>query len=562
MTLVQQYLNLDFNKFDKFIDNSEKTIKLSLYQKLCNETDNINDRFVEYCIEKLIKFLDTFYDKISSTSNDINYYIQQIYSFIEIRFTDILNKLDIAYLISYIDFNNMNNHKTYREIIHDIYNNSLFDKIINSSYKLAKQMEYKSLYEQITTNYNNISIDNLVTFCQILNKLNYQKIDINNYLDFIINKFDDVSNIKKLLTCILKENNSELTDNNKNNKFRFIISNLKSNGYLLFEQYLINLKDNTNLLNIDLIKNNLSLVKLFIKIISKKDNNNVNRYVNEILIITRDYIYDLQDNYNNNIAFQKINVINKFNKYPDNTISKLNRNNCKFQILKYNNIEDDLLLNYKLNDTIKIYLDIYESYYKSRYPDRNIDFDIIKSTLVIKMKFGSQYYFIHMALIQYMVMDIIMKSNNGINITNIAKLLGLELVVLQNTFNSLLKIKLIKRTMSTDNTLDTIEFLINDTFNNDTRNISITNLLNIQKKSEKVHEYLHDRNTIILSNIIDYGKKNKFFSEDVLLENISYKIPFKIEKQMFDNCLQDVINKEFFEKIQMNNDILYKYIEP
>lgn len=558
MTLARQHLNLDFNKFNKFINNSEKTKKISIYQNLCNST-SIHNEILGYSFDKLIKFIDEFYIKLSTTHNDINYYIEEIYSFNQIKFIDILNKLEIVQLISYLDYEHLNKNKSYYKIMYDAYNKLFYQKIIKSSYKLSKQKKFRSFYELFTDNYNNITINNLILFCQILNRLDYQNVDIYYYLDFIIYKFNDISNIKKLLSYILKEDNFE--SENINNKFKFIISNLKSNGYLLFEQYLISLKNNDNSWDKITIDNNLLLIKSFIKIISQKDNNNVNRSVNEILIKTRDYLYDLRDNYNNTMAFQKINIVNKFNKYSDETISNLNRNKCKFQILKYNNIENELLKNYILTDNLKIYHDLYESYYRSRYPDRNIEFDIIKSTIIVKMNFNSYNYFFHMALIQYMVMDVIMKFKDGISVTEISSSLGLSLSLLQDTFNSLLTVKLIKRTFMIDDTVDTIKFLLNTEFKNDTKKISITNLLNVQKKEEKIYEYLHDRNIIILSNIIDYGKKNKFFSEDVLLENISYKIPFKIDKQMFDNCIQDAVDKEFFEKVQMNNDILYKYIQ-
>jgi hypothetical protein len=267
--------------------------------------------------------------------------------------------------------------------------------------------------------------------------------------------------------------------------------------------------------------------------------------------------------YKNNMAFRQINIELKSQKYTQLDLNKLKRNICNFKILQYSNIEDSMPEKYTINHNIEIYYDIYKSYYKLRFPNRKIDFDIIKSTIISKIKFLDKLYIIHMSIIQYMVLDLIYNSNDtGISAFNISKLLNIDLLILQNTFNSLLKIQIIKRLIDETNTSNII-FKINKSCTFDNIKISISDLVIQTKKTEKVVNYLHDRNMIMLTNIVDYAKKNKFFNSDVLFDTIGYKIPFKINRDFYNECIQEAVDKEFIksENIDNSSDVIYRYIE-
>ena len=64
---------------------------------------------------------------------------------------------------------------------------------------------------------------------------------------------------------------------------------------------------------------------------------------------------------------------------------------------------------------------------------------------------------------------------------------------------------------------------------------------------------MHDRNTIILSNVYDYIKRNKTFVKDILITELGYKIPFKISHQQIDDAIKTLIDKEHINEITLPN---------
>ena len=227
----------------------------------------------------------------------------------------------------------------------------------------------------------------------------------------------------------------------------------------------------------------------------------------------------------------------------------------------------------KLTDLkIEPYFDIYKAYYKSRYPDREIEFNPIQSTLIVKMKFLEKIYYIHMALIQYIVLDLIYKSEQKISILYISEKSGIEVKYLQETINSLLQIKIIKRTDA--KSIENLKFYMNHNFVHDNNKISISSLVTKEDLTstniENKKEYLHDRNTIILSNVYDYIKKNKTFTKDLLISELQYIIPFKFSQEQIDNIVKNLIDKEHITEINLqspynNNEQelqqIFKYVE-
>ena len=446
----------------------------------------------------------------------------------------------------------------------------IYDIILSGEYKPNNFSKKEKLLDIIDSNWTKISFNNIIDFANTLNKIKFFGKNVDNFITLFSDKFDDKDNIKKLLHHIydtFNDNSSEIINcdndeiNNKSTKynFRFIVDNLKSNGYLLFEEFTLSLKNKyKKQQKIETIKSDKRLINYFMYIVSNKDANSVNRKVNEILIKIRDYIYDIEDSYNCNIGYQKITVTQESEKYKSVDLSSYNRSNAQFSIFKYSTNKNNIL-NFNLNQKIEPYFDIYKAFYTSRYPDRQIEFDCIHSTMIVKMIFLEKTYYIHMALIQYLILDKIFNSNDGIGINKIVELTGISIENVLETINSLIQIKLVKRNETIN--LNLLKFFINYDFVHENNKISISSLVvkELEEKNDtKLKEFLHDRNTIVLANTYDYIKKNKLFYRDVLFTEIQYKIPFKLNDEYINTVIKTLLDKEHIIYI---NENAYKYIE-
>ena len=564
-TLADRYLNLNTNNF-----NFLNVDKIENYVKYFKEFNKDPENIRIYIENKIISFVDIEYNKINKDNCEINYFIEKICEISHVKFFELINMLDINLLISMLNY--YSDKKIEYKNFKTMYNKYFFEKIIEGNYKI-KDTEYK-MNELFDNNWNNIKFHNIVKFSQLLNKMNYYLQDVQKFQKIIDKKFDDINNIKKLIDYISKtfieiDENDEYQDENLKFNFRFVIDNLKSNGYLLFEEYNKILKNRykQNIKN-DLLKKDKKLIRFFLFIVSEKEENSVNSSVNEILIRMKNYIYDLEDNYNNNIGYKSITITQDSEKYKNVDLSTYNRNICDFNIFKYTkNLISDIN-NYKLNDEILPYFDIYKSFYKSRYPDRNLEFNLIKSTIIVKFIFKEKIYYIHMAIIQYLILDLLFKNNDGISIYNLSEILNIDLEFLEKSINSLLKITLIKRFKLDDdlNDIENIYLSINYNFENENKKISIQALVDEDTNINLEKDYLHDRDTIVLSNLYDYIKKNKFITNDVLLNDLQYKIPFKINIDQINNAIKTAIEKDHLKKIEVPNSdntsiqIMYEYI--
>jgi hypothetical protein len=566
MTLVLKYLNLS--------QDNDELIGFS-----CNKINNYNNLFKleqkeieDILIDKIKNYIINKFEKLSNNNCDVNYYINNINLISIIKFKEIIKEIEIDYMI--IDYNNKNNknNKNYK-----YYQNKYYTYFYETINKLEFNIQNKKymLYEIFNKLWNNIKFKNIIEFSNLLNKFNYFGKDISNLKNLIIEKFDDEENIIKLINYIV--DNFILDEENLNNEhnfsnedikfnFRFIIDNLKSNGYMLFEKYNILLKKRyIDKINIEDIKKDLKIVKYFIYIVRNKESNSVNKFVNDILIKMRDYLIDINDSYLNNNSFKLIEEKNSIlNNNRDVDLKKLKNNMYQFKILKYNNVEDELIEDYKLSTDLEPYFNIYSSYYNIKYEDREIDYDIINTTLIVQIKFSKTYQ-IHMALIQYLVLDILYKKNNNISLIDISKEINIPLSnkKLEDTLNSLLKLKLIKKLSNNEE----IILSINNEFNMDDTKISISSLIKNKSVNNNTKEFLHDRQTIIYCNIIDFIKKNTILYEDTVINIIQYKIPFKITPDMIKIALNEAISNKYISQVEIENNtnkgsqFIYKYIE-
>jgi hypothetical protein len=614
MSIVERYLNLNPNNDilrNLGIEISSNIIEYNKFYKETNaNSKSIND-FIGMQIET---YIQKKYTLINVIDADINYYIEHINLFVKNKFRDIICEIGVDHLISMCDYLNLDveeqdllttniksqdSKKNYL-IWRAKYYRMLYENLLGNEYKPIGHDEKASLLELIDSEWKSIRFDNLIGFTKTLNKILFFGQPVNKYVDMIANKFDNQENILKLLDYINEQfktkNKSDLKQGDKTNtnldeefitdesddgnifamsgedskySFRFIVDNLKSNGYLLFEQFNIQLKTKyKKSQKPETIYSDKRLINYFIYTVSQKDSNSVNRKVNEILIRMRDYLYDIEDNYKNNIGYNKITVKQESEKYKSMDLSSYDRTNANFNMFKYSNTYSNPVPNFKINSNIEPYFDIYRAYYSSRYPDRQIEFDPFQSTLFVRMVFLEKIYFIHMALIQYIVLEHIFKSNEGIGLIDISTKTDIPISHLQETINSLLQIKIIKR--SNANSIENLKFFINYDFAHENNKISISSLVIKEKEDKEIKkEFMHDRNTIILSNLYDYVKKNRTFTKDVLITELQHKIPFKINHEQIELGVKTLLDKEDIVMVTIPSpysndgvpDIIYKYVE-
>ena len=362
-TLIEKYLNLSEPNLN-FIKNDNLNNYVLNFKECFINRENLRIN-----IENKIKdYVDKEYDKIKKEDCDINYYIEQINNFLKIKFNEILNNLDLNLVISIIDYYNIVKTEIFN--LKKIYYSYCYDKIIYGFYKIYKDSEERTLINLFDDNWSNINFNNLVEFTQIINKMKFYENDVLEFQKIIDKKFDDINNIKKMINYITTkfievDDNNDYDNVNEKVKFnfRFVIDNLKSNGYLLFEEYNNILeKRYKQTVDINVLKKDKKLIKFFMYIVSEKKSNTVNRSVNEILIRMKNYLYDLEDNYYNNINYKKINIKIDSDKYKDLNLNNYNRNKTNFNIFKYDR-SDNIINNFKINKEIEPYLDIYKSYF-------------------------------------------------------------------------------------------------------------------------------------------------------------------------------------------------------
>ncbi len=561
MSLVSNYLLI--NSSHPELEFLASYNSILTYQKYYLEYNLDQEKVNLYIIDKIKNYIDGIYETINVPNADINYYIENINSKSKIKFKQVIKEIDIDHLISMMDYKDKNPASTkYKYFLNEYY--KYFNlKIVNGIYALATNPQLH-LHEQIDNHWFNINFENLINFTHTLNSMKYFSQNVENFQQIVETKFDSKDNIKKLIDYIyanfVEEQETDISDdfNEENTKdkkfnFRFVIDNLKANGFSLFEEYFTQLKLRyKQQINIEHIKKDKKLVYYFMQIVSSKDANSVNRYVNDMLIRIRDYIYDLEDSYSNNQAYQKIRVEKTSEKYAELDLTQIRRENYNFTIFKYC-FADEIIGKFKPTSKLEPYLDIFSAYYRSRYPDRDYEIDVIKSTFITKMKFDKIYY-VHMALIQYIVMDVIIKSGTeGIGIMDISSQTDIPVTSLQETINSLIKIKLIGRS-SVDGSVENIKLVQNKNFTYEKNKISIGSMVikeKVQNQTEKVKEFMFDKSMIVMCNIIDYVKKNNYFYEDTILDSIKYKIPFEVTTELLIKAIEETLQKEIIKKIEI-----------
>ena len=141
-----------------------------------------------------------------------------------------------------------------------------------------------------------------------------------------------------------------------------------------------------------------------------------------------------------------------------------------------------------------------------------------------------------------------------------SELINIPLSKLNETFNSLLKIKIIKRTSGTN-----VLFALNNDFEFEKNKLSICGLVKKTIETKQVQrEFMHDRNMIVLCNLVNYAKKNIYFSRDTIMEQLSYQVPFKLNDEYINKAIEKALEDDYIKIQEIPNmngstDIMYQY---
>jgi hypothetical protein len=537
-----------FNK-DAFIEyvstmnKSNDVSKILEYNMVYNES--LKDKtYVENYLKK--KFENYQYEnskKIFIPNADINYIIEMILHIENKYFNKVLETLNIDTISNISSYGRNSNYLKYK--------------------KMYLEIMYKNIFENenlllllLDKHWDNLKFQNLINFTILLITLNDNNVDIERFNSYISSKLNIPDTLKKII-IIFREMYD--TDNNSKTlylKMKYIINNLMTDGLLLFQEFekdIINYSIK-NQLNLRKCEIDIGLITMFINIIQNKDKTASSRNVNEILLRIKSFLTDIKNNCLDNDAYTKINIAVQTDKYKDLDVKTIDRKKCIFKIFKYSVCTDNSVTdNCVFSNEIQMYIDIYKSYFNSRYPDRVLSFNLFSSPMIIKFKINSEIYHIHMSIMQFILLDIINKNKNGIDVFKIASMINVKLKHLESTFNSLLKIRLIKRT-------NDYVFYPNNDFNYTDKKISIFNLVNtnVNIDNDKVErQFVHDKNLILQCNVVNFAKKNREFTLDTLNKHLSKVIPFTIDDITLTKCLEKCINDNYL----LLNDDKYVYEE-
>jgi len=544
-----------FNKdtFVEYVSTMNKSSDISKileYNMVYNESLKDN-AYVDNYLKK--KFEDYQYEnskKIFIPNADINYIIEMILHIENKYFNKVLETLNIDTISNISAYGSNSNYLKYKKMYLEIMYKNIFEN------------ENKNLLILLDKHWDNLKFQNLIEFTTILITLNDNTIDIDRFNSYISSKLNVPDTLKKVIIIFREMYN--IDKNNKTHynsrtfylKMKYIINNLMTDGLLLFQEFEKDIINYTtkNQLNLKKCEIDIGLITMFINIIQNKDKTTSSRNVNEILLRIKSILTDIKNNCLDNDAYTKINIAVQSDKYKDLDVKTIDRKKCIFKILKYSVCTDNSATdNCVFSNEIQMYIDIYKSYFNSRYPDRILSFNLFSSPMIIKFKINGEIYHIHLSIMQFILLDIINKNKNGIDVFKIASMINMKLKHLESVFNSLLKIRLIKRT-------NDYVFYPNNDFNYTDKKISIFNLVNtnVNIDNDKVErQFVHDKNLILQCNVINFAKKNREFTLDTLNKHLSKVIPFTVDDTTLTKCLEKCINDNYL----LLNDDKYVYEE-
>jgi hypothetical protein len=499
MTIYSNNLNL--NTSEKLKNICKNDIKdLIIYQSIYTHSDNKKN----YISETYVNYINQYYEQLKNNSYPLN----EILILCKINLNDINKELKLTHIVNQINYK-------------QIYLDNLKENLFNKSYN---KIPLVKIVEKININNKN-KIEDYLILTELIKYLFDNNIN-DMLLQSLLNVFDNQQIILLIFNNIMSNDEAPIID---------YIKYLKSGGYLLFE-YIF-----------DYIKNNkydtskfLNFINKYMKIISL-ETKMIYIKLNEILINIKNYINDYIENIfnENNYSKHHLNFLNKGFVNP----TKL----YKHTIKSYNYANTELF-----DIDIKKYLPIthlFDNFYTNRNKNKKIQYDIMNSTLDVRIKINNFIYTFKMALIQYIIIDDI-KKNNNISAKELSEKINIPLNILSPALNSLIQQTLINYV--NNQCSENITFTFNEKYFNTDNYIEIHNLFKIHNNKE--YEYAHERKTIALCNIVNYAKKNNLFKLPELVEYCNNTIPFKID----EDYILTIINNNSDYIIKENE--YYKYI--
>ena len=184
------------------VNSYRKTVDyISSYHKMYKQ-NLVNPSLVkDELVTRLNTHISMIYKKINVDNADINYYLDNIYSNKKTKFYDIIDQMEIIHIIKMLDYGReYNSSSSNYKFLMDEYNKLFNIQIING--KFGKSNKLISQY--MLDNWVQINFDSLLNYTEVLSKLKYHNYPTTEYDLIIQNKFDDITNITKLLDYIKK----------------------------------------------------------------------------------------------------------------------------------------------------------------------------------------------------------------------------------------------------------------------------------------------------------------------------------------------------------------------
>lgn len=535
--------------------------------KNCNKNCNLDT------ILKLINILEK-YDNYKIFNTQIKIILQGTFNLIlqeNIHSNDLNDLMNIYkkqnYLYSYI-FYHIDNNKHYTSLkycIDDYYIGKHIDLLISQNvFDLILTDNHKELFKIIyiyIINYKKSMLclmgDNICNYLKINLK---QKNDVSiiqnlNPIDYIDTTYQFISEFLSMIDCL---------------KEKKIIESIKNTLYKLFlnSNYIIERKINIlKLLNIyinnSLIKNKINnnwinVFRYLLDIIYKKDEfiEYYNIYLKNRLLNKRTeytaHNFRLENNVYNILASKIENqtditefILKDMNQNMNNDICILNKFHWK--------PNDKYILNTinKLPTTIQNILNKHTELYHSKYPNRKLNWDLIKSNITYNFMINNNKYKIQSCLLDFIIISFIYEKN-AIHKNNIIDLLGIDEFIVDIHIDNLVVLNIIQ--------IEKENVFLNKDIDKIPTNIIIPLPLKIEDKTklnENKQYIFQNRLFVIQSNIIKLMKYNKKMNyldlQNELIEKITL---FKLDDEDLKLCIEKLINKDYIEKDVNNINIL------
>lgn len=522
--------SINIDKLCSFLNKPKSDFNSIInYNNYYNDYSNDKSLYYKNINNTIISNINEFFNKIKLVNGDPNYYIESICGYICSDFELYCSKNQLTSILKISNSNNFNNQ------FYDTFINIICSNIIYTSFLINNQLY--SLNNIIDLFFNDITVDNKLILLNTLipiNKLSniYNKLllDDNVILKFLHN------------TCCGDINVSNIIKFNYNininifNKIKLFFINKYSIINCVNTSF-----DNTNITNDLGIINNLIYY------------NNIPDY-KMVLLSIKHFLFDINNNFCDNSNYQKISFCNKSQKYNNTDINNFNKNLAYFDI-KYSN---DIMYPYSnLHNDIDLHTDLFSCYYDARFPDRDISYDCVKSSIFVKTLFLKKQYCIHMSIAQYIILDFIITNKSNIIYYHDFHHFNLDNKLVKNIIAGFLKINLVFNYKSGfvlndhfehNNPTFSIYYLLLNNFNNHDINAKHDNLNKIDKLFDIVENYFKNNLVVYKDNIInELGYKINDCDDN----DIFYVIELLIDNNKIKKC---VFDENGYTKI------LYKYI--